>query len=209
MYELIGYILFFLFMVMCGTTLLLWFFHCRKPGAYNGFLWVHPDKGGDVIGIKKDPLYLQKPFQFNYHILEFGLPFFRRPLYLWQQDKIDDGKGNFSYPIIPWEPTIPADYMLQSTADGEPDKTRPYVTPNQLYNTCDWSALRTLETAPKGWHEAVKTGAAVVLACVCILGIIMTIDMIGKKDPAQPVQTTSKPAAMIIQPQNYGGLEIW
>lgn len=207
--QLIGYILVFLFMALCGATLLIWFFHCKKDAPYNGFLWVHPDKGGEVIGIKKDSVYLQKPFYFNYHILDFGIPYFRKPLYLWYQGKIDNGKGNITYPILPWEPAAPADFMLQSTADGEPDKTRPYVTPNQLFNTCDWSALKKLETAPKSIHEMIKTGAAVILACVCILGIIMAIDMIGKKDDGKPVTTSTKPVTMIIQPQNYGGLEIW
>ncbi len=206
--QYIALILFFLLMLLVCGGALWWFFYCKKEPKYNGLLWVHPDLNGGVIGIKKEP-GLQHPYYFNYRLLEFNLPYFRKPIYLWKQDKITDEQGNVSYPIVHWEPTVPADFMLQSTADGEPDTTSPYVTPNNLFNTTDWSALRVMETAPKQWHEAVKTGVAVLLGVVCVVGMIMTVDMIGKKEPSQQPVQTAKPMSQTIQPQDYGGISIW
>jgi hypothetical protein len=205
--QYITLILTFLFFASIIFSAIWWFWHCRKEPDYNGLLFVHPDKGGGIIGIKKDP-GIVRPYYFNYHKLEFGIPYFRKPLYLWSQDKIVDDNGEaLSYPIRGWEPTVPADFMLQSTAKGEPDKSRPYVTPNQLFNTTDWSPLKKLETSPHKLAETIKLSVAVLLAAICLAGIIMTLDMIGQKDPAQPVQT-GKPNALIIQPINYEGLLI-
>jgi hypothetical protein len=203
--ALIGF--FLVMLLVCGLAL-WWFFSCKSVPKYNGLLWVHPDKGGGVVDITKPPVSLQKPFYFNYRQLEFGLSYFRRPLYLWAQDKITDSNGIVTYPIIPWEPKEPSDFLLQATPKGEPDRTKPYVTTNQLYRKTDWSPLRILETSSSKITEAIKLGVAVVMACVCVFGIIMALDMIGKKDTAQPIQT-AKPMTQIIQPQNYGGLLIW
>jgi hypothetical protein len=196
----------FAVMILISGMITWWFFYCKKKPAYNGFLWVHPDKGGGVIDITKEP-GLQKPFYFNYRTLELGLSFFRQPIYFWKQDKITDPKGSLTYPIVHWEPVDPADFMLQATAKGEPDKAKPYVTPNQLFATTDWSPLKVLETARSGVTEAIKLGVAVIMACVCIFGIIVALDMIGKKEVPAPVTApTGKSSTMFIQPLNYGGL---
>jgi hypothetical protein len=204
--ALIGF--FLVMLLVCGLTL-WWFFYCKRKPEYNGFLWLHPDLGGAVIGIQKEPAKLQNPFFFNYRILEFGIPYFRQELYFWSQDKITDTDGKIRYPIIQWEPTIPADYLLPATGEGEPDKAKPYITPNELYDTTDWDCLKKLETAKSSLTETIKLGVAVVMACVCVFGIIMALDMIGKKEPAQQPVQTAKPMTQIIQPQNYGGLLIW
>jgi hypothetical protein len=194
-------------LALCGLVM-WWFFYCKSKPKYNGLLWVHPDKGGGVIDITKDPALLQKPYYFNYRTLEFGISFFRKPLFLWQQDK-REVNGVISYPIVMWEPSIPADFMLPSSAGSEPDKAHPYITPNELYDTTDWACLRKLETSQSSLTETIKLGVAVVMACVCIFGIIVALDMIGKKEPATvPIQTTGKPITQIVQPQNYGGLLI-
>jgi hypothetical protein len=184
-----------------------WFYYCKSQPKYNGLLWAHPDKGGGVIDITKVPQTLQKPYYFNYRALEFGISYFRQPLYLWYQEKIVKD-GITSYPIMMWEPKEPADFGLQATAKGEPDKSKPYITPNQLFATTDWSALRILETAKSSITETIKLGVAVLMACACIFGIIIALDMVGKKDETKPIQT-AKPITQIIQPQNYGGLTIW
>jgi hypothetical protein len=192
-------------MFAIAGLLLWWFIYCRSKPKYNGFLWVHPDKGGGIIGIDKLP-GLQKPFYFNYRTLEFGLSFFRKPLYLWAQDKVTDAKGVISYPIIPWEPKEPADFMLQATAKGEPDKTKPYVTTNQLYRKTDWRPLRVLETSTSSITEAIKLGMAVVMVCVCVFGIIVALDMIGKKDTQPVAAPPEKAVSMMIDLPDYGGL---
>jgi len=192
-------------MFAVAGLLLWWFIYCRSKPKYNGFLWVHPDKGGDIIDITKQP-GLQKPFYFNYRTLEFGLSFFRKPLYLWAQDKVTDAKGVISYPIIPWEPKEPADFMLQATAKGEPDNTKPYVTTNQLYRKTDWRPLRVLETSTSSITEAIKLGMAVVMVCVCVFGIIVALDMIGKKDTQPVAAPPEKAVSMMIDLPDYGGL---
>jgi len=193
-------------LLFCGIVL-WWFYYCKSPPKYNGLLWVHPDKGGGMIGITKEP-GLQKPYYFNYRLLEFGIPFFRHPLWLWKQDKVKDYHGSNSYPIVHWEPTVPADFELPSNAGGEADKTKPFISPNELFDTTDWDCLGKLETAKSGWQQTVKLGVAVVMVCVCVFGIIVALDMIGKKD-TQPIQTNGKPVTQIIQQPNYGGLLIW
>lgn len=206
--QIITLMLTFIVMILVVGGIMWWYVYCKsKFKKYNGFLWVHPDKGGGIIGITKEP-GLQKPFYFNYRALELGLSFFRQPVWMWAQDKVTDAKGNVSYPIKHWEPIEPADYMLQATPEGDPDKSRPYVSPNELFDTTDWSALRQLETAKNPWQETIKIGMAIIMACVCIFGIIVALDMIGKKDvPTKPIQTSNKPLTQIIQPLKYGGLK--
>lgn len=205
--QFIGTLIFLLIMVIVFGVGLWWWRHCRAKAKYNGFLWVHPDLGGGIIGIEKTPTGQQKPFYFNYHALEFNIAFFRRPLYLWAQDKkVDQKTGEITYPIVHWEPTVPADYMLPSTSSSEPDKAHPFISPNELYDTTDWACLRKLETAKSPIMEAIKTGVAIVMAGICLFGIIVALDMIGDK-PA-PATTASPPASMAlnIETPNYGGL---
>lgn len=208
MTGLIGYIMVFIIMGAIAGAGAWWFFHCRGKPKYNGLLWVHPDLGNGIIDIQKQPTGRQKPFYFNYHQLEFGIAFFRRPLWLWAQDKkIDEKTGEITYPIVHWEPVIPADHMLPSTAEGEPDKAHPYVTPNELYDTTDWECLRKLETAKSSIVEAIKLGMAIAMVGICLFGIIVALDMIGKKDV--PV-ASSAPTSMVLNidhPEYWGLLK--
>jgi hypothetical protein len=206
--QILYYIAVLLVMMAIAGLIIWWYFYCKAKPKYNGFLWVHPDKGGGVIDILKEPTGKQKPFYFNYRTLEFGLSFFRQPIWLWAQDKLVDAKGIVSYPIIHWEPKDPSDFGLQATAKGEPDKSKPYVTPNQLFATTDWSCLRVLETSRSSITEAIKLGMAVIMVCVCVFGIIVALDMVGKKDVPTGNITASPPAAsMIIERPDYGGLK--
>ncbi len=207
----VGLIIFAFFFIIICTVIILWFHECTKKRDYNGVLWVHPEKGGGLIGIKRDP-ELQKPFLFNYSRWQFGLSMFRKHLYMWMEDEPitkpdpkNKDKTIKEYPIKHWEPTVAADFGLvtMKNKDNEIviDDSKPYITPNELFDTTDWECLRDLETAKSPIKEAIQLGMAVLMVGICVFGILATVDMIGKKQPVPPA-----PAAIsqVIIKGDYG-----
>lgn len=210
----IGLIFFALFMAVLLGALLWWYWTCTKKSKYNGLLWIHPDKGGGMIGIQREP-ELQKPFLHNYSKWQFGLSMFRRPLYMWAEDDPvdkpdpkDKTKTIKEYPISHWEPTVAADYGLVTKKDKDNeiviDESKPYITPNELYDTTDWECLRELETAKKPWQETVKLGVAIAMMAICVFGILAAMDMANKNK----VAPAPAPAA-ITQVMDKGDYGLW
>jgi hypothetical protein len=191
-----GMIIFLVVLMLLFCLLLFWWIKQSKPPNYNGFLWLI---GGGIEKINRQPEG-QKPFYFNYRWYDL-LPRWR-PLYMWKQTQVEEmitpGIKTKGIKIVHWEPDKPVDYHKIENGGVVKD----YITPSELFDNTDWSCARRFETVKSGAMEAVKLGISIAMVAVCIVGIVMMMDMLGKDDDKPVVTSTPEKITMIVEEPN-------
>ena len=145
---------FWLVSMIGGIGYFIWW-ERRRPKR-NSLGWRHPDNGGGLEWFWSDDIELRLPFLIKY---DFWSIFFR-PVYIWKQGKKETGEG------YEWKEYEPAN------AGG--------LAPNGLYDLVDWECSREFEAASTKLMEAVKLGVGLAMLGICLFGIMVVLDMIGK-----------------------------
>ena len=160
----IGWMLLYMLVIGCWYFI----FWSRRRPVRNALGWVHPDKGGGIIIFENTPHTL-KPYKIFYDWWSLRA----KPIWLWHEEKTDDG--------YKWEPYEPeARSIIIADQPDVKDNIIYIPTPRQLWNNADWQCGRDFETLPSKVVEAIKMGMSIAMVAICVIGTFFIIDLMQK-----------------------------
>ena len=130
-----------------------------KQPTYNSIVFRHPDNGGGAYKAKLEPAPNHLSWYFRYSKLSFKA----RPLWIWQEFKSKTSNPGLIYGVAPYEPISPAS-----------------LTSEALYSDIDWDDAKFYMSCQSKWMEGIKFGLAILMVLVCIFGLMIMVDMLGK-----------------------------